>query len=148
MALQGVRDFKNIRWNDNFSYGDVQLQSEQQFSKYAFELADVDNMRELYRIYEEEANRCLKAGLVLPAHDYVLKCSHTFNLLDTRGAVGVTERAGYFHRMRNLSRNVADAYLEERQQMEFPWLDKTSQKVLVKRRYQYVVSLPNQHPSY
>ena len=126
MALQGVRDFKNIRWNENYSYGDVQLQSEQQFSKYAFELADVDNMREMYRLYEEEAKRCLEAGQVLPAHDYVLKCSHTFNLLDTRGAVGVTERAGYFRRMRDLSRNVADAYLEERQQMEFPWLDKTS----------------------
>ncbi|HDN04582.1 MAG TPA: glycine--tRNA ligase subunit beta [Chloroflexi bacterium] len=126
MALQGVRDFKNIRWNDTYTYGDVQLQSEQQFSKYAFELADVDNMREMYRLYEEEANRCLEAGQVLPAHDYVLKCSHTFNLLDTRGAVGVTERAGYFHRMRDLSRKVADAYLEERQRMEFPWLDKAT----------------------
>jgi len=126
MALQGVRDFKNIRWNNTHSYGDVQLQSEQQFSKYAFELADVDNMREMYRLYEEEANRCLEAGQVLPAHDYVLKCSHTFNLLDTRGAVGVTERAGYFHRMRDLSRNVADAYLEERQGMEFPWLNEAS----------------------
>ena len=126
MALQGVRDFKNIRWNDTYTYGDIQLQSEQQFSKYAFELADVDNMRELYRLYEEEANRCLEKGQVLPAHDYVLKCSHTFNLLDTRGAVGVTERAGYFHRMRDLSRQVADAYLEERQMLEFPWLDKVS----------------------
>jgi glycyl-tRNA synthetase len=126
MALQGVRDFKNIRWNDNYNYGDVQLQSEQQFSKYAFELANVENMRELYRLYEEEANRCLEEHQVLPAHDYVLKCSHIFNLLDTRGAVGVTERAGYFHRMRDLSRNVADAYLEERQQLEFPWLDKVA----------------------
>jgi len=128
MALQGVRDFKNIRWNETYNYGDVQLQSEQQFSKYAFELADVDNMREMYRLYEEEANRCLEARQVLPAHDYVLKCSHIFNLLDTRGAVGVTERAGYFRRMRDLSRNVADAYLVERQQMEFPWLDRTPVK--------------------
>ncbi len=122
MALQDVRDFKNIRWNDRYTYGDVQLQSEQQFSKYAFELADVDNMRELYRLYEEEAKRCLDAQQVLPAHDFVLKCSHTFNLLDTRGAVGVTERQGFFHRMRDLSRRVADAYLEERQRLEFPWL--------------------------
>ncbi len=126
MALQGVRDFKNIRWNDTYTYGDVQLQSEQQFSKYAFELANVENMREMYRLYEEEADRCLKESQVLPAHDYVLKCSHIFNLLDTRGAIGVTERAGYFHRMRDLSRKVADAYLEERQQMEFPWLDSAS----------------------
>jgi glycyl-tRNA synthetase len=123
MALQDARDFKDIRWNEHHTYGDVQLQSEQQYSKYAFELADVDNMRELYRIYEEEAKRCLEAKQVLPAHDYVLKCSHTFNLLDTRGAVGVTERQGFFHRMRDLSRQVADAYLEERQTLEFPWLD-------------------------
>ncbi len=128
MALQGVRDFKNIRWNETYSYGDVQLQSEQQFSKYAFELADVDNLREMYRLYEEEAKSCLGAGQVLPAHDYVLKCSHVFNLLDTRGAVGVTERAGYFRRMRDLSRSVADAYLEERQGMEFPWMDKAMEK--------------------
>jgi len=122
MALQGARDFKDIRWNEHYTYGDIQLQSEQQFSKYAFELADVDNLREMYRLYEEEAERCLAEKQVLPAHDYVLKCSHTFNLLDTRGAVGVTERQGFFHRMRDLSRKVANAYLEERQIMEFPWL--------------------------
>lgn len=122
MALQGVRDFKDIRWNDDYTYGDIQLQSEEQFSKYAFELANVDNLREMYRLYEEEAERCLETGQVLPAHDYVLKCSHTFNLLDTRGAVGVTERQGFFHRMRDLSRRVADAYLDERQLLEFPWL--------------------------
>ena len=126
MALQGARDFKEIRWNSAFSYGDVQLQSEEQFSKYAFELADVDHMRELFRLYEQEAQRCLDAKQTLPAHDFVLKCSHTFNLLDTRGAVGVTERAGFFHRMRDLSRRVADAYLEERQSLEFPWLDKNT----------------------
>jgi glycyl-tRNA synthetase len=123
MALQGVDDFKNIRWNQDYNYGDIQLQSEQQHSKYAFELADVDNLREMYRLYEEEAKRCLEFNLVLPAHDFILKCSHTFNLLDTRGAVGVTERAGFFHRMRDLSRSVAEAYLQERQMLEFPWLD-------------------------
>ena len=122
MALQGVDDFKNIRWNQTYTYGDVKLQSEQQHSRYAFELADVENLRELYRLYEEEANRCLEYKQVLPAHDFVLKCSHTFNLLDTRGAVGVTERQGFFHRMRDLSRKVADAYLEERQLLEFPML--------------------------
>ncbi len=122
MATQGVRDFKDIRWSRDYTYGDVQLQSEQQFSKYAFELADVDHMRELYRIYESEANRCLEMKQTLPAHDFVLKCSHTFNLLDTRGAVGVTERAGFFHRMRDLSRRVAESYLEERMALEYPWL--------------------------
>ena len=122
MALQGARDFKDIQWSQDYTYGDIQLQSEQQFSKYAFELADVDHMRELYRIYESEANRCLEMKQTLPAHDFVLKCSHTFNLLDTRGAVGVTERAGFFHRMRDLSRRVAESYLEERMELEYPWL--------------------------
>ena len=123
MALQEVKDFRNIRWNEVLSYGDIQLQSEQQFSKYAFELADVENLRNMYRLYEEEAERCLDQAQVLPAHDYVLKCSHTFNLLDTRGAVGVTERQTFFHRMRDLSRRVAEAYLEERQRLEYPLLE-------------------------
>ena len=125
MALQQVRDFKEIRWNQHLTYGDVQLQSEQQFSKYAFELANVDNLREMYRLYEEEAERCLQENQVLPAHDFVLKCSHTFNLLDTRGAVGVTERQNFFHRMRDLSRKVAEAYLAEREELGYPMQAKT-----------------------
>jgi glycyl-tRNA synthetase len=76
----------------------------------------------MYDLYEAEAQACLEKGLVLPAHDYVLRCSHTFNVLDTRGAVGVTERQAFFGRMRNLSRRVAEAYLEQRQRLEFPWL--------------------------
>lgn len=123
MALQRVRDFRDIRWNDDHSYGGIQLQSEREFSKYAFELADVDRLRELYDRYEAEAKRCLREHQVLPAHDYVLKCSHTFNVLDTRGAVGVTERQGFFNRMRDLSRQVADAYLEKRKALEYPWLE-------------------------
>ena len=123
MALQKVRDFRNIQWSENITYGDVQLQSEQQFSKYAFELANVDHLREMYQLFEKEAEACLAEKQVLPAHDYVLKCSHTFNLLDTRGAVGVTERQFFFRRMRDLSRRVAEAYLEERLALEYPWLD-------------------------
>ncbi len=123
MALQHVRDFRDIRWNEDHSYGGIQLQSEREFSKYAFELADVDRLRELYDRYEAEAKRCLRENQVLPAHDYVLKCSHTFNLLDTRGAVGVTERQGLFNRMRDLSRKVAQAYIEKRMALEFPWLE-------------------------
>ena len=123
MALQRVRDFQNIRWSDDLTYGDVQLQSEQEFSTYAFELADVDRLRELYERYEAEAERCLAESQVLPAHDYVLKCSHTFNLLDTRGAVGVTDRQAFFNRMRDLSRRVAEKYVEQRKALEFPWLE-------------------------
>ena len=123
MALQQVRDFRDIRWNAERTYGDVYLQNEQEASKYAFELADVERLREIYDLYEAEAEVCLENHQVLPAHDYMLKCSHTFNVLDTRGAIGVTERAEYFRRMRGLSHRVAKAYVEQRQRLEFPWLD-------------------------
>jgi glycyl-tRNA synthetase len=123
MALQGVRDFKDLLWNPWVKYGDVYLQNEQEASKYAFELADVDRLRQMFDLYEAEAQVCLDHFQVFPAHDYVLKCSHTFNILDTRGAIGVTERASYFRRMRALSRDVAQAYVEQRQRLEFPWLD-------------------------
>jgi len=123
MALQGVRDFKDIRWNEIMKFGDVYLQNEQESSKYAFELANVERLRQIFDIYEAEAKVCLENFQVLPAHDYVLKCSHTFNILDTRGAVGVTERAGFFRRMRSLARSVAQAYVDQRQRLEYPWLD-------------------------
>ena len=129
MALQRVRDFKAIRWDAHRTYGDLHLQNEQEFSKYSFELADVERLRELYRIYEAEAERCLAAGLVMPAHDYVLKCSHTFNILDTRGAIGVTERQGYFRRMRDLARQVAAAYTAQREELGHPWGRADSQAV-------------------
>jgi len=122
MALQGVRDFKDIQWNQFMKYGDVLLQNEQETSKYAFELANVDRLRQLFDLYEAEAKVALEHYQVLPAHDYVLKCSHTFNILDTRGAIGVTERQGYFRRMRSLARAVAQTYVEQRQRLEYPWL--------------------------
>ena len=87
----------------------------------------MERVREMYTLFEDEANAALKAGLVLPAHDYVLKCSHTFNILDSRGAVGVTERAALFARMRDLSRRVAEAYAQQRQQLEYPWLDESAE---------------------
>ncbi|HEX9019612.1 MAG TPA: glycine--tRNA ligase subunit beta, partial [Anaerolineaceae bacterium] len=122
MALQGVRHFRNLRWNGQRKYGDVNLQGEQEHSKYYFEIADVDRLRQMYNLFEAEAEAALKNNLVLPAHDYVLKCSHTFNILDTRGAVGVTERQALFGRMRDLSRRVAEAYVAQREALGFPWL--------------------------
>jgi glycyl-tRNA synthetase len=123
MALQNVRDFKDIQWNATMKYGDVYLENEQEASKYAFEIADVDRLRQLFDLYEAEGKTALEHFQVLPAHDYVLKCSHTFNILDTRGAIGVTERAGFFRRMRALARGVAQAYVDQRQRLEYPWLD-------------------------
>jgi glycyl-tRNA synthetase len=123
MFLQGVRAVWDIDWDGRHSYGDILLEPEVEHCRYAFELADVDSLRRLYDEFEAEARRCLEAGLVIPAHDYVLRCSHAFNLLDTRGAVGVTERATFFRRMRDLSCDVAQAYVDQRQRLEFPWLD-------------------------
>ncbi len=128
MTLQGVRHFKDIRWSPERTYGDVNLMGECEHSAYYFDIADVASMREMYELYEREANRAIEAGLVLPAHDYVLKTSHAFNILDTRGAVGVTERQALFARTRELARKVAAAYLEQRQQAEFPWLNEKEKR--------------------
>jgi glycyl-tRNA synthetase len=122
IALQRVTSFRDIQWSPALTDGDVNLQAEQEHSKYYFEVADVGRLRQMYDLFEAEADACLAQGLVLPAHDYVLKCSHTFNVLDTRGAIGVTERQALFGRMRDLSRRVAETYLEQRQRLEFPWL--------------------------
>jgi glycyl-tRNA synthetase len=124
MALQGVSGFRTLRWNDAYTDGDVNLQAEQEHSKYYFEVADVERLRQMYALFEAEAEAALAQNLVLPAHDYILKCSHTFNVLDTRGAVGVTERQALFGRMRDLSHRVAEAYIAQRQGLEFPWMGK------------------------
>ena len=124
MALQGSYNFKKIQWSPNFTYGDVNYQAEYEHSRYYFEIADIERLHEMYDLYEKEANLALEKGLVLPAHDYILKCSHTFNILDTRGAVGVTERQALFGRMRELSRRTAEAYVAQREALGFPWLQK------------------------
>jgi glycyl-tRNA synthetase len=125
MPLQRVRHFRDIQWSQDKKYGDVNYQAEYEHSKYYFEVADVDRLRKMYDLYESEARSALEQGLVLPAYDNVLRCSHTFNVLDTRGAIGVTERQAFFGRMRELSRRVTDAYMEQRQRLEFPWLEET-----------------------
>jgi glycyl-tRNA synthetase len=123
ISLQRVDGFTAIRWNDRLTSGDINLQAEQEQSTYYFEVADVERLKAMYDLYEQEANACLAKNLILPAHDYVLKCSHTFNVLDSRGAIGITERQAYFGRMRDISRRVAEAYLASRQHLEYPWLD-------------------------
>jgi len=122
IALQRVSSFRDIQWNSTMTDGDLNLQAEQEHSRYYFDVADVDRLRSMYNLFEQEAKTCLDQSLVLPAYDYVLKCSHTFNVLDTRGAVGVTERQAIFGRLRELSKRVSEAYLEQRQQLEYPWL--------------------------
>ncbi len=127
LPLQGKDSVWNIEWlgSDKASllYGDVLLRSEIEYCQYYFEIADVDGLKQTFNVYENEHKRALEAGLVIPAYDYVLKCSHLFNVLDTRGAIGVTERAVFFRRMRDMTRNIAKIYADQRQEMEYP-LDK------------------------
>jgi len=123
LALQGRNAAWDIQWTDDVTYRDIFLQSEIEHCKYYFDVADVDSLKQVYDTYERESQRALAAGLVVPSYDYVLKCSHLFNVLDTRGAIGVTERANYFRRMAAMTRNVAKAYLDQRQRLEFPMIN-------------------------
>jgi glycyl-tRNA synthetase len=120
--LQRVSSVWDIDWDGHHTYGDVLLRQEVEHCTYDFEVANVDRLLQMYNLFEAEAQSCLARGLVIPAHDYVLRCSHTFNLLDSRGAIGVTERASYFGRMRDLSRQVATAFLEQRERAGYPFL--------------------------
>ena len=124
MVLQGVRGFPDIRFHGPITYGDVHLRGEVEHCTYNFEVANVENLRRMYDLCEAEAKEALARGLVVPAHDYVLKCSHVFNVLDARGAIGVTERARYFLRMRDLSRQVSALFLKQREEMGYPLLKK------------------------
>ena len=123
MYLQNVREVWQIDWDGKRTYGDLMIRPEIEHCTYDFEVADVGRLKLMYDLFEAEAKNALAHRLVMPAHDYVLRCSHTFNLLDTRGAIGVTERAAYFARMRDLARQVSEAYVEQRQHAEYPWLE-------------------------
>jgi glycyl-tRNA synthetase alpha chain len=122
MYLQGCDNIFDLVWVDGVTYRDVYHQNEVEQSKYNFELADVAWLLRLFDDYESQSKRLVDAGLVLPAYEMVLKCSHTFNLLDARGAISVTERAGYIARVRALARLVAQAYYASREALGFPML--------------------------
>ena len=122
LYLQDVDNFFDIRWNEHLNYGDVYRQSEVEYSTYNFEHANVDMLFDLFSTYEKETHACLDAGLVLPATDHVLKCSHTFNMLDARGVISVTERVSYIERVRRLAQRIARAYVTQREEMGHPLL--------------------------
>ncbi|NNK02721.1 MAG: glycine--tRNA ligase subunit alpha [Desulfatitalea sp.] len=122
MYLQGVDNVYDLMWNATTQYGVVHHQQEVEQSTYNFETADVQMLLSLFGRYEAESRRIIDQGLVLPAYEYCLKCSHTFNLLDARGAISVTERTGYIGRIRNLARACAEGYLKQREAMGFPLL--------------------------
>ncbi|MGB8873933.1 MAG: glycine--tRNA ligase subunit alpha [Desulfobaccales bacterium] len=124
MYLQGVDNVYDLKWTERVTYGDVHHRGEVEHSIYNFEQADVDMLFRLFSMYEAESSRIAGLGLVLPAYDYCLKCSHTFNLLNARGAISVAERNSLIGRVRNLARLCAEGYLKQRQDMGFPLLKK------------------------
>ena len=124
MYIQGVENVYDIAWTDDVTYGDVFHQNEFEQSTYAFDLSDEALLFDLFDKYEAEAVRVIGAGHVHPAHDYVLKCSHTFNLLDARGAISVSQRTAFIGRVRRLARLCAEAYLAQREALGYPMLKK------------------------
>ena len=120
MYLQEVEAITKIQWNNNINYGDIFLQSEVEQCTYNFEASDADLLFKLFALYEQEARQLINRGLVFPGLDYVLKCSHSFNLLDARGVIAVAERTRYIGRIRNLAREVANLYLQQRERLNFP----------------------------
>ena len=120
MYLQGKDSIFDLEWVDGVTYGDVYHQNEVEQSKYNFELANAELLFQQFGQFESEAKRLLEAQCVLPAYEMVMKSSHTFNLLDARGAISVTERAAYIGRVRNLAKSVAQAYYDSRERLGFP----------------------------
>ncbi len=124
MYIQGIDNVFDLVWVDNVTYGDIHHQGEVEFSIYNFEEADVDMLFKSFEMYEKESLRLIEKGLVLPAYDFCLKCSHTFNVLDARGAISVKERTSYIARVRRLARLCAEGYLKQRKEMGYPLLKK------------------------
>jgi len=122
MYIQGKDSVYDIQWVDGVTYGEVFRQNEVDYSAYNFEVADTASLFTRFDMYEQEAKAVIARGLVQPAYDYMLKCSHAFNLLEARGAISVTERTGYITRVRNIARQIAQTYIEQRRNLGFPLL--------------------------
>ena len=125
MYLQDKESFWELAWNDSITYKDVHLESEKQWSKYNFEIADISMLLDLFDKFEKEFNSALNNGLVFVACEYVLKCSHVFNLLDAREAISVAQRTLYIARVRKQAKALCQAYIDQREELGFPLLRKT-----------------------
>jgi glycyl-tRNA synthetase alpha chain len=128
MYLQGVESVYDIAWNREVTYGEIFHQAEVEFSAFNFEAANVPALSASFDTLEKEAFVLLEKGLILPAYDYCLKCSHLFNLLDARKAISVAERTRYIGRIRNIARQVAQQFAAQREQMGYPLLKKAGQE--------------------
>jgi glycyl-tRNA synthetase alpha chain len=126
MYLQDVDSIAKIQWNDTITYADIFLQSEIEQSTYNFEASNPELLFTLFDLYQQEAEQLIVRELVMPSLDYVLKCSHTFNMLDARGVISVTERTRYIGKVRGMARQVAHLYLAQREKLGFPLLEKTA----------------------
>lgn len=124
MFIQKCDNVFDLLWTPEITYGEVFQKAEQEHSRYSFEEADTELILELFSLYEKEAGRLLKRSLVLPAYDYVLKCSHVFNILEARGAISVTERTGFIARIRELARQCGRCYLKQREEAGFPLMSR------------------------
>ena len=124
MYLQNVNSVYDVMWNNELKYGEIYLQNEIEQSKYNFEVSGAERLFKLFDIFQEEVENCVENSLVLPAYDYVLKCSHTFNLLDARGVISKDERINFINRVRRMAAMVAKLYVEQREKLGFPLLKK------------------------
>ena len=134
MYLQGVDNVYDLSWTEGLTYRDVYLHNEQEQSAYNFEHSDATFLFSAFSAYEKQAQHLISVQLALPAYEQVLKAAHTFNLLDARGSISVTERAGYITRIRNLARAVAQSYYDSRERLGFPmapraWVQELNEKV-------------------
>ncbi|WP_164216168.1 glycine--tRNA ligase subunit alpha [Virgibacillus sp. YIM 98842] len=120
--IQDKENVFDLEWTDGVTVRDIFYQPEYEHSKYTFEASNTAMLFELFSTYEKEAKATMEKGLVFPSYDYVLKCSHVFNLLDAKGVISVTERTGYIKRVRTLAREIAKAYVTERERLGFPML--------------------------
>lgn len=131
MYLQNVNSVYDVMWNKELKYGEIYLQNEIEQSKYNFEVSSADKLFKMFDLYQEEVENCVENKLVLPAYDYVLKCSHTFNLLDARGVISKDERINFINRVRRMAAMVAKLYVEQREELGFPLLKNKMQKATI-----------------
>ncbi len=130
--IQDVDNVYDLDWVEGVKYGEIFYQPEYEHSKYSFEESDPELLMNLFNAYAEEAMKQIDNGLIHPAYDYVLKCSHAFNLLDARGVVSATDRAGFLAKIRNMARKLAKAFVESRRNLGFPLLSEEERQRLLK----------------
>lgn len=130
--IQDVDSVYDLEWTEGVRYGEIFTQPEYEHSRYSFEESDPELLRRMFTAYEQEATKLIALGLVHPAYDYVLKCSHTFNLMDARGIVSATDRPGFLARIRNMARSLAKTFVERRRELGFPLLSEADRELWLK----------------